>query len=66
MNKEEILDAIHNECSRLETLKAIYSYYKKQGDISYRIEQCQDSIEISVDKILDFNKKLNELEKEEA
>tara|TARA_Y100001937_G_C7116308_1_gene330298 strand:+ start:451 stop:654 length:204 start_codon:yes stop_codon:yes gene_type:complete len=65
MNKDEILDAIQEECSRLNILEAVYNHYKKSVDI-IKIEQCRDAIEVSLEKLLELDTKFKELEKKEV
>lgn len=59
MYKHEILEKIEKESNRLDTLKAICDYYKRQNDNSYRMERCQNAIEKSVNKLFELSQKLN-------
>tara|TARA_B100000212_G_C27221712_1_gene467557 strand:+ start:443 stop:631 length:189 start_codon:yes stop_codon:yes gene_type:complete len=60
MSKDKILEKIKEESNRLDTLRAIRNYYKKQNDNSYRMERCENALQVSVDKIFKLNQKLKE------
>ena len=60
MSKDKILKKIKEESNRLDTLRAIRNYYKKQNDNSYRMERCENALQVSVDKIFELNQKLKE------
>ena len=60
MSKDKILKKIKEESNRLDTLRAIRNYYKKQNDNSYRMERCENALQVSVDKIFKLNQKLKE------
>lgn len=59
-SKDKILEKIKKESKRLDTLRAIRNYYKKQNDDSYRMEQSENALQVSVDKIFKLNQKLKE------
>ena len=61
MIKNKILEKIKEESNRLDTLRAIRNYYKKQNDNSYRIEQCENALQVSVDKLFELSQKLKEV-----
>tara|TARA_R100001086_G_scaffold243017_1_gene171323 strand:- start:480 stop:668 length:189 start_codon:yes stop_codon:yes gene_type:complete len=61
MNKDKILEKIKEESNRLDTLRAIRNYYKKQNDDSYRIERCENALQVSVDKLFELSQKLKEV-----
>jgi len=60
MTKDKILEKIKEESNRLDTLRAIRNYYKKQNDDSYRIERCENALQVSVDKLFELSQKLKE------
>jgi len=60
-SKDKILEKIKEESNKLDTLRAIRNYYKKQNDHSYRMERCENALQVSVDKIFELNQKLKEL-----
>jgi len=60
MTKDKILEKIKEESNRLDTLKAIRNYYKKQNDDSYRTERCENALQVSVDKLFELSQKLKE------
>ena len=62
MIKDKILEKIKEESNRLDTLRAIRNYYKKQNDDSYRIERCENALQVSVDKLFELSQKLKEVE----
>ena len=57
---EEIRKEIRKERNRLDTLKAIRNYWRKQNDNSYRMERCEKAVTLSVDKIFELSQKLKE------
>ena len=61
MTKDKILEKIKKESNRLDTLRAIRNYYKKQNDDSYRIERCENALQVSVDKLFELSQKLKEV-----
>lgn len=58
--KDKILEKIKEESNRLDTLRAIRNYYKKQNDDSYRMERCENALQVSVDKLFELSQKLKE------
>ena len=60
MSKDKILKQIEEESNRLDTLRAIRNYYKKQNDDSYRIERCENALQVAVDKLFELSQKLKE------
>ena len=60
MSKDKILKKIEEESNRLDTLRAIRNYYKRQNDNSYRMERCEKAVTLSVDKIFELSQKLKE------
>lgn len=60
MTKDKILEAIQDKSSRLEILKAVYSYHKEKGDLN-RIDEFREAIMSTVDALLELNAKLEKL-----
>ena len=55
MTKDKILEKIKEESNKLDTLRAIRNYYKKQNDDSYRIERCENALQVAVDKLFELS-----------
>ena len=60
MTKDKILEKIKEESNKLDTLRAIRNYYRKQNEDSYRMERCENALQVSVDKLFELNQKLKE------
>ena len=58
MNKKEILEKIEKESNRLDTLTAIRNYYIRENYNGYKMEQCEKSLQSTVDKLFELRKKL--------
>ena len=58
MTKDKILEKIKEESNKLDTLRAIRNYYKKQNDYSYKMQRCENALQVSVDKLFELNQKL--------
>ena len=58
MTKDKILEKIKEESNKLETLRAIRNYLKKHDDDSYKMERCENALQVSVDKLFELNQKL--------
>ena len=61
MTKDKILEKIKEESNKLDTLRAIRNYYRKQNEDSYRMERCENALQVSVDKLFELNQKLKEV-----
>ena len=61
MTKHKILEKIKEESNKLDTLRAIRNYYRKQNEDSYRMERCENALQVSVDKLFELNQKLKEV-----
>lgn len=61
MSKDEILEKIEKESNRLDTLTAIRNYYIRENDNSYKMEQCEKSLQSTVDKLFELSQKLKEV-----
>lgn len=61
MSKNEILEKIEKERNRLDTLRAIRNYYIRENDNSYKMEQCEKSLQSTVDKLFELSQKLKEV-----
>ena len=61
MSKNEILEKIEKERNRLDTLTAIRNYYIRENDNSYKMEQCEKSLQSTVDKLFELSQKLKEV-----
>ena len=61
MTKDKILEKVKEESNKLDTLRAIRNYYRKQNEDSYRMERCENALQVSVDKLFELNQKLKEV-----